>query len=833
MERDRPIVLITGVGGRLGTAISRALGDDYRVVGLERRCGQTPDCLEVDITSDQAMKRAFATLRERYGSRIASVIHLAAYFDFSGEPNPKYREVNVEGTRRLLKGLRAFEVEQFVYSSSMLVHAPNRPGFPIDEDSPLDPKWAYPKSKAETEEVVRKEHDDIPAVIFRIAGVYNDDGGIPTLAHQIQRIYERQWMSHLFPGDRNHGQAAVHIDDVASAFRHVVDRREKLPGESTFLIGEPETDSYASVQDLIGGTLHGQGWVTREIPKTVATGGAWAQDKLEVIVPDAIDHGVKPFIRPFMIELADDHYELDISRAEKWLNWRPQHRLRDELPKMLESLKRDPITWYKRNHLPVPPWLSDADELPEHAGPAVTEHEARSRTVHLRTLWAHFANAGLGLWLMTSPFIFGMAQHWMEAVEPIAPGGRGLLYSHTWMTASDIITGLLLVIFALFSLSRDKGWARWLTAALGVWLLFAPLLFWTPSAAAYANNTLVGSLVILFAVAVPPAPGINLSAWLTKADVPPGWEYNPSGWGQRIPIIFLAFVGLIISRYLAAFQLGHIGGAWDPFFGGGTERIITSYVSEAWPVADAGLGATTYALEIVTGAIGDRRRWRTMPWLVLLFGFMIVPLGGTSLFFIIIQPVWLGTWCTLCLIAAAAMLIQIPYSFDEILATLQFLRERRRKGHSLLRVFFVGDASEGDRVDPSDNFERPARAVLGDMLSGGVNIPWTLGLSIVIGAGLMLTRLLFGTEGGAADSDHIVGALVISFSVMALAEVARPLRFANTILGVWAIIGAITLNGYTAWGSVAAAVAGVLLIGLSLPRGRIVCHYADWSRWIR
>ena len=68
-----------------------------------------------------------------------------------------------------------------------------------------------------------------------------------------------------------------------------------------------------------------------------------------------------------------------------------------------------------------------------------------------------------------------------------------------------------------------------------------------------------------------------------------------------------------LSRYMAALQLGHISHAWDPFFGAGTERIVTSEVSEAWPVADAGLGATVYVLEIVSGIIGDKRRWRTMP----------------------------------------------------------------------------------------------------------------------------------------------------------------------------------------------------------------------------
>src|SRR3546814_11880971 len=66
----------------------------------------------------------------------------------------------------------------------------------------------------------------------------------------------------------------------------------------------------------------------------------------------------------------------------------------------------------------------------------------------------------------------------------------------------------------------------------------------------------------------------------------------------------------------------------------GTEEIITSSVSKAWPVSDAAVGGYTYALEILTGIIGSRMRWRTMPWLVLLFGLMIAPLGVTSIFFI-------------------------------------------------------------------------------------------------------------------------------------------------------------------------------------------------------
>src|SRR3546814_2935369 len=69
-----------------------------------------------------------------------------------------------------------------------------------------------------------------------------------------------------------------------------------------------------------------------------------------------------------------------------------------------------------------------------------------------------------------------------------------------------------------------------------------------------------------------------------------------------------------------------------------------------------------------------------MPWLVFLFGLMIAPLGVVSIFFVIIQPIVIGTWATLTLVGAAAMLIQIPYSLDELLATIQFVRRRARSG---------------------------------------------------------------------------------------------------------------------------------------------------------
>ena len=400
------------------------------------------------------------------------------------------------------------------------------------------------------------------------------------------------------------------------------------------------------------------------------------------------------------------------------------------------------------------------------------------------------------------------------------------------MIISDMISGALVFLLAALSLSRTMEWARIANALVGLWLLFAPLVFWTPSAAAYLNNTLIGSLVIGFAVLARPMPGIGIMASMTGPDIPPGWDYSPSSWTQRIPIIFLALIGLYVSRYLAAYQLGHIGNAWDPFFGDGTEIIITSDLSKAWPVPDAGLGAVTYLLEILTGIMGGRNRWRTMPWLVVLFGVMIVPLGAVSIFFIIIQPILIGTWCTLCLFAAVAMLIQIPYSVDELVATGQFLAERRRQGKSVILAFLRGDTMEGGRKMEDEDFSGAPWAILKDMLGGGVNLPWSLVFCTAIGVWLMCTRLIFATQGAQANSDHLIGALVITISITALAESARPARFINMLLAIPLMAAPWMLDGGSPVADWAGVMAGVLLILSSIPRGKIENHYGSWSRYL-
>ncbi len=349
MNPAKQTVIITGSSGLIGSEVVRGLAARYNVIGFDRSGPPHPppeaECICVDLTSDENTAEAFERVRCGYGTRIASVIHLAAYYDFSGEPSPLYENLTVGGTERMLRALQAFEVGQFVFSSTMLVHAPTEPGHPINEDSPLDPKWPYPQSKVDTEKLIQRKRGNIPTVILRIGGVYDDHGHSIPIAHQVQRIYERQITSKLYPGDTSHGQAFIHLDDVVEAIALAVERRAQLPMETTLLLGEPDTVSYDELQRTFGRLIHDEEWETRHIAKQLAKAGAWVEDA--VPFHDA-------FIKPWMIDLADDHFELDISRARSALGWEPRHSLRDTIPKMIAALKNDPEGWYRENRLTFP-----------------------------------------------------------------------------------------------------------------------------------------------------------------------------------------------------------------------------------------------------------------------------------------------------------------------------------------------------------------------------------------------------------------------------------------------------------------------------------------------
>jgi hypothetical protein len=383
---------------------------------------------------------------------------------------------------------------------------------------------------------------------------------------------------------------------------------------------------------------------------------------------------------------------------------------------------------------------------------------------------------------------------------------------------SDLVSAVAVITLSSLTLKPRFEWLRWLCCVIGLWITFAPLAFWTKSAGAYSNDLLLGSLIIL-ASSIRPRISVEHSE-----SRPPGWSYNPSAFSQRVPILTLAFIGFLSARYLAAFQLGHIDSVWDPFFGDGTKTVLTSDVSRAFPISDAGLGAFSYLLDALSGIVGDRKRWKTMPWMVILFGLMIIPPGVTSIVLVILQPVQVGAWCTICLFTALVMLLMVPPAIDEVVATVQFLRRSRRSGKPFWKTFWNGD--EETDVFGASVIEPKAKIPLKRLL------PWNQVAVAIVGAFLLFIPSMFTLHPYAAVNLYFSGALIVTFAIIAIAEVARPARYINILLGLWLLISPWPLEGQVDLAKGITAIAGGIIIILSSFVGPKRHHYGHYDRWV-
>ncbi|GAC1590111.1 MAG: hypothetical protein NVS3B8_03880 [Chitinophagaceae bacterium] len=79
----------------------------------------------------------------------------------------------------------------------------------------------------------------------------------------------------------------------------------------------------------------------------------------------------------------------------------------------------------------------------------------------------------------------------------------------------------------------------------------------------------------------------------------------------------------------------------------------------------------------------------------------------------------------------------------------------------------------------------------------------------------------YGVAGSAAGNFTTLGALVVTSSVIAMAEVGRAIRFINIVLALWLIVAMFLVKDVPSQALWNAIISGTVLIALSFPKGRI------------
>lgn len=170
-------VLVTGATGFTGGWLARHLvqtGDEVRALVRPGSCDGEPAArlAQVGIELASGDLRDAASL-ETACQGVEVVYHIAASYRTAGQPASSYREVNIEGTRRLLEAATGRGVRRFVHCSTGGVHGHiERP--PATEDAPLAPGDIYQDTKLEGERVARSagEAGGIDVVVARPIGIY-------------------------------------------------------------------------------------------------------------------------------------------------------------------------------------------------------------------------------------------------------------------------------------------------------------------------------------------------------------------------------------------------------------------------------------------------------------------------------------------------------------------------------------------------------------------------------------------------------------------------------------------------------------------------------------
>ena len=81
--------------------------------------------------------------------------------------------------------------------------------------------------------------------------------------------------------------------------------------------------------------------------------------------------------------------------------------------------------------------------------------------------------------------------------------------------------------------------------------------------------------------------------------------------------------------------------------------------------------------------------WPDRPWLVILFGIDVIPLGVVSAILVICQGTIVGQWCFLCLLTALISLILVVMAYDEVFASLKLLYRVWKRTHDKRLVWSV------------------------------------------------------------------------------------------------------------------------------------------------
>lgn len=153
MKNNTSKILVIGGSGFVGSRLLSEV-DRSKFINLDKK--QSPFFKEITVIQDITDIKNLAV----YFKDISAVVLLAAEHRDDVSPKSRYYDVNVEGTKNVLKCMDLHSVKKLIFTSSVAIYGLNKNN--PDENTSADPFNHYGKSKWQAEQSITKWYDKDP-----------------------------------------------------------------------------------------------------------------------------------------------------------------------------------------------------------------------------------------------------------------------------------------------------------------------------------------------------------------------------------------------------------------------------------------------------------------------------------------------------------------------------------------------------------------------------------------------------------------------------------------------------------------------------------------------